>query len=484
MNRTGDVLGGRYELTDRIAAGGMGEVWKATDQVLGRTVALKLLKDGLTDEIGFTERFRNEARLSAALTHGNVAQVYDYGEDDGTAYLVMEYVPGMPLSKIIAENAPISAADTAGLLAQAASALQAAHRSGLIHRDVKPANMLVTADGIVKLTDFGIARAIGSAAMTKTGEVMGTAQYLAPEAALGHEVTGLVDVYALGIIAYEMVTGRRPFESDSPVTLALAHVNQTPPQMPQEVPPPVRAIILATLEKNPALRPDSAAEFSRALRQAVVDSTRMGFDPNKRAPKQTPGGPAGSSGPHSPQNSPHPGPASGPHSGGSGPQHGNIGGPLPGRQEVSHHPAPTGPSAPPSGHPAAAGFKGDPSGPNAPTSGPQASTSGPNNTSRLAASSPATRKDKRLQPSSGGSSTVTNNNNDDFAGLGISKSLFMKILGGVVALLLLIVVLVVVLNQGGKVTPPRNPTETQQQQQNDNNDDGNSETPSDQGNIN
>ena len=473
MNRTGDVLGGRYELTDRIAAGGMGEVWKATDQVLGRTVALKLLKDGLTDEIGFTERFRNEARLSAALTHGNVAQVYDYGEDDGTAYLVMEYVPGMPLSKIIAENAPISAADTAGLLAQAASALQAAHRSGLIHRDVKPANMLVTADGIVKLTDFGIARAIGSAAMTKTGEVMGTAQYLAPEAALGHEVTGLVDVYALGIIAYEMVTGRRPFESDSPVTLALAHVNQTPPQMPQEVPPPVRAIILATLEKNPALRPDSAAEFSRALRQAVVDSTRMGFDPNKRAPKQTPGGPAGSSGPHSPQNSPHPGPASGPHSGGSGPQHGNIGGPLPGRQEVSHHPAPTGPSAPPAGHPAAAGVKGD-------RSGPLARRGGPNNPSWCAAWSRATGTETRLQPSSGGSSTVTNNNHDDFAGLGISKSLFMKILGGVVALLLLIVVLVVVLNQGGKVTPPSNPTETQQQQQNDNN----SETPSDQGNIN
>lgn len=443
MNRTGDVLGGRYELTDRIAAGGMGEVWKATDQILGRTVALKLLKDGLTDEVGFTERFRNEARLSAALTHGNVAQVYDYGEDDGTAYLVMEYVPGMPLSKIIAENAPISAADTAGLLAQAAAALNAAHRSGLIHRDVKPANMLVTADGIVKLTDFGIARAVGSAAMTKTGEVMGTAQYLAPEAALGHEITGLADVYALGVIAYEMVSGRRPFDSDSPVALALAHVNQPPPQMPQEVPPPVRAIILATLEKDPSLRPETAAEFSRAMRQAVTDSSRMGFDPNQRAPKSDAPTPDATSGPHGT-----------PAGGSSGPQHSDVGGALPGRQEVDHHPAPTGPTPPPAGHPAAKGFMGDPNGPNAPTSGPHTPALTPTSTRSHATSRPASSGSHSThRTNSGGTSTVSTSS-DDFMGLGISKKTFLTVLGAVLGLILLVTVLVLLLNGDGTVVPP------------------------------
>ncbi len=358
MSRTGGQLGGRYVLTDRIASGGMGEVWKATDTILGRTVALKLLKSGLTDEIGFTERFRNEARLSAALTHGNIAQVYDYGEDEGTAYLVMEYVPGLPLSKIIADRAPMPAADTVGLIAQAATALSAAHRSGLIHRDVKPANMLVTPDGLVKLTDFGIARAVGQAAMTKTGEVMGTAQYLAPEAAMGQETSALTDVYSLAVVAYEMLCGSRPFHADSAVALALAHVNQQPPPLPQFVPAPVRAVVHAALEKDPALRPDSAAEFARAMRQAVVDSERMGFNPyapppRPAAPPPRPGGPSGPhpephSGPHSgPQSGPRAAqdPASGPHggvrstplpgsSGGSGPQ-GTVSGPQRTRGDVT-----------------------------------------------------------------------------------------------------------------------------------------------------
>ncbi len=449
MNRTGDTLGGRYELTERIAAGGMGEVWKSRDQILGRTVALKLLKDGLTDEIGFTERFRNEARLSAALTHGNIAQVYDYGEDDGTAYLVMEFVPGMPLSKIIAENAPISAADTAGLITQAAQALHAAHRNGLIHRDVKPANMLVTADGLVKLTDFGIARAVGSAAMTKTGEVMGTAQYLAPEAALGNEVTGLSDVYALGVVAYEMLCGRRPFEADSPVTLALAHVNQPPPQMPDEVPPPVRAVVLATLEKDPGLRPDSAAEFARALRQAVIDCGPMGFDPRARAPK--PGAaPAGPSGPNA---------TSGPHS----PQPGS---PLPGRHEVDAHPFPTGPAAPPQGHPAAEGFEGEaeprPTGPNAPgstgPSGPQqlvgSAPSGPNrfNSGPNAMNSgPRAMNSGPHHPVSGPHPQHSGPQPQASGLAGVPKSLWW-IIGGVVALILL--VLIIVLSTGGGTVKP------------------------------
>lgn len=416
--RIGETLGGRYELTDRIAAGGMGEVWKGKDQILGRTVAVKVLKDGLTDEVGFTDRFRNEARLSAALSHGNIAQVYDYGEDDGSAYLVMEFVAGKPLSKIIADNAPLSAADTVGLIAQAAQALYSAHRNDVVHRDVKPANMLVTEDGIVKVTDFGIARAIGSAAMTKTGEVMGTAQYLAPEAALGQEVTALADVYALGVVAYEMVAGRRPFESDSTVALALAHVNQPPPPMPTEVPAPVRAVIMATLEKDPTLRPDSAQEFARALRQAVADSERMGFDPSTPAPRpQRPSETAQGSGPNA---------ASDPNSPAEA---------LPGRQEVSEHPAPTGPENPPSSHPASKNFKGEPGGPR-PT-GPNApATSGPSSFVGTSGSNKAV---------SGSQSTLPG---------GMSKTALYAI-GGVVGFLLIVLILWLTLGGGSPApTPP------------------------------
>lgn len=273
----GVTLGGRYRLTGRIAAGGMGEVWRAEDQVLGRTVALKLLKAGLTDEEGFTERFRNEARLSATLTHGNVAQVYDFGQDEAQSYLVMEFVNGPPLSKLISARAPMSPIDTVEIIAQAAAALHAAHRNGLIHRDVKPANILIDPDGTAKLTDFGIARAVGQTAMTRTGEVMGTAQYLAPEAAVGRPATPLSDVYALGVVAYEMLAGRRPFEKETAVALALAHVNEQPPPLPPHVPPTLRAVVLATLEKDPGRRPNSAAEFGRAMRQALRDADRMGM---------------------------------------------------------------------------------------------------------------------------------------------------------------------------------------------------------------
>lgn len=308
MSQQGDLMGGRYRLTSRIAAGGMGEVWQAKDEILDRTVAIKLLKEGLTDEEGFTERFRNEARLSAALAHGNIAQVYDYGEDGNLAFLVMEFVPGKPLSSILHERGPISAADTANLIGQAAAALHTAHRAGLIHRDVKPANMLVTPDGVVKLTDFGIARAVGSAAMTKTGEVMGTAQYLAPEAAMGRETTALTDVYSLAVVTYEMLGGRRPFTADSAVALALAHVNEQPPPLPKEIPAPMRAVVHAGLEKDPAARPDSAQEYGRALRQAVADSEQMGLNIWATPPRPMPGGTGGPSGPQ-------PGPQSGPQTG-------------------------------------------------------------------------------------------------------------------------------------------------------------------------
>ena len=261
----GTVLGERYALTGRIAVGGMGEVWAATDTVLDRTVAVKLLNPGLSQESDFVERFRAEARHTAALQHPNIATVFDYGEDDGTAYLVMELVPGQPLSQIISERAPLSAQETVAILIQAATALAAAHEGGVVHRDVKPANILITPDGTVKLTDFGISRAVDSVPLTQTGQVLGTAQYLSPEQALGQSATAASDIYALGVVGHEMLTGERPFDTGSVVSTALAHVNNPPPPLPDTVPVGLRDVISAAMAKDPADRPASAADMAHAL---------------------------------------------------------------------------------------------------------------------------------------------------------------------------------------------------------------------------
>ena len=266
MNPTaGTILSSRYTLTERLAAGGMGEVWAAIDTVLGRTVAVKLLHPALSQESDFVERFRAEARHAAALHHPNIAAVFDYGEDDGTAYLVMELVVGQPLSRIIAERAPLSTQETVAILIQAATALDAAHEGGVVHRDVKPANILVTPDGTAKLTDFGISRAVDSVPLTRTGQVLGTAQYLSPEQALGQSATASSDVYALGVVGHEMLAGERPFDTGNVVSTALAHVSQPPPPLPDTVPVGVRDVITAALAKDPADRPASAAAMAHAL---------------------------------------------------------------------------------------------------------------------------------------------------------------------------------------------------------------------------
>ena len=262
---TGSVLSDRYALTERIAAGGMGEVWAATDTVLGRTVAVKLLNPALSRQGGFLERFRAEARYAAALTHPNITTVFDYGEDDGSAYLVMELVNGQPLSQIIAESAPMSARTTASILIQAASALEAAHQGGVIHRDVKPANILITADGSAKLTDFGISRLVNSVPLTQAGEVLGTARYLSPEQALGQDATAASDIYALGVVGHEMLTGQVPFDADTLVATAMAHLNQPPPPLPDTVPVGIRNVISSALAKDPADRPATAAAMAHAL---------------------------------------------------------------------------------------------------------------------------------------------------------------------------------------------------------------------------
>lgn len=259
------TLGGRYTLTERIAIGGMGEVWKARDKVLGRTVAVKILKEEYTGDPGFLERFRAEARHTALLNHPGVANVFDYGEEDGSAYLVMELVPGEPLSNIIERDKKLPADRILNIMAQTARALAAAHSQGLVHRDVKPGNLIITPDERVKVTDFGIARLADQVPLTATGQVMGTAQYLAPEQATGQQATPSSDIYSLGIIGYECLAGKRPFTGESQIAIALAQVNDPPPPLPKEVPATASALIMCLLSKDPAERPASATALASAI---------------------------------------------------------------------------------------------------------------------------------------------------------------------------------------------------------------------------
>lgn len=272
---SGITLGGRFQLTSRIAIGGMGEVWRAQDQLLGRTVAIKILKEEYTGDPGFLERFRAEARHTALLNHVGIANVFDYGEEDGSAYLVMELVPGEPLSAIIEHEHVLSPDRTLSIISQTARALSAAHAQGLVHRDVKPGNLLITPDNRVKITDFGIARLADQVPLTQTGQVMGTAQYLAPEQATGQLATGSSDIYSLGVIGYECLTGHRPFSGESQIAIALAQVNDAPPPLPETLPKPVRALLMSMLAKDPANRPanaDKLADAADAIRNGNIEA--------------------------------------------------------------------------------------------------------------------------------------------------------------------------------------------------------------------
>ena len=260
----GITFGGRYELSSRVAVGGMGEVWKASDSIIGRTVAIKILKDEYMGDPGFLERFRAEARHAALVNHEGIANVFDYGEEQGSAYIVMELVPGEPLSAIIEREGRIPANRVLGIVAQTATSLQAAHDAGLVHRDIKPGNLLITPEGRVKITDFGIARIADQVPLTATGQVMGTVQYLAPEQASGHTATPATDVYSLGIVAYECLAGKRPFTGESQVAIAMAQINDTPPELPADVPEHVRNLVYACLAKDASGRPASAAKLAQA----------------------------------------------------------------------------------------------------------------------------------------------------------------------------------------------------------------------------
>lgn len=275
----GTEIARRYVLSRRIAGGGMGDVWRAHDQVLDRAVALKLLRSEYLDEPAFLARFRAEARLAGLLDHPGIAAVHDYGEVDGpggAAWLVMELVEGQPLSRILAQHGALTPEQALDVIGQTACALQAAHDAGVIHRDVKPGNLLVQPDGVVKITDFGIARAAGAAPLTRTGTVLGTAHYLSPEQVQGKSASTASDIYALGVVAYECFAGRRPFDGDSPVEVALAHQRDPVPPLPPQLPGPVVALVLRALAKSPLDRPASAGSFGRtalAIRAALYLST-------------------------------------------------------------------------------------------------------------------------------------------------------------------------------------------------------------------
>ena len=290
----GLLLAERYRLTRRIAVGGMGEVWTADDTRLARQVAVKILKSELTSDPEFVDRFRSEARITASLNHPGIAAVHDYGEvasipggPRDTAYLVMELVTGEPLSAVLARSPRLSASRTLDVVQQSGLALQVAHARSLVHRDSKPGNILIPPAGQVKITDFGIAKVTHQVPVTRGGLVMGTAQYLAPEQAAGRDALPASDVYALGVVAFECLAGRRPFDGDNPLAVATAQVQQPPPPLPPDVPPPVAALVLRMLSKDPARRYPDGASLAAAC--AVVRSG--GLPPVSAGPAVHPAAP-------------------------------------------------------------------------------------------------------------------------------------------------------------------------------------------------
>jgi hypothetical protein len=291
----------RYQLDSRIAAGGYGEVWRATDLVLGRPVAVKLLLAQHVQQAQTLARFRAEAQRAGALTHQNIARVYDYVEPrpPQPPFLVMELIDGPSLAQVI-ERGPLPPAQVMNILAGAASGLQAAHDAGLVHRDIKPANLLLTRDGTVKITDFGISYAADSAPMTASGMLLGTAGYMAPERLGGGAVTGAADLYALGIVGYECLAGAAPF-SGTPLEIAVAHRDRELPPLPSSVPPSVAGLIYALTAKDPAARPATAGEVARAA--TAQHDWLVGATPGPApgpGPGPGPGGP-GTGGPTAPR---------------------------------------------------------------------------------------------------------------------------------------------------------------------------------------
>lgn len=273
MTEQSRVLGGRYELESRLGRGGMATVFRGSDRVLGRSVAVKVLASTFAKDRTFVERFRREAQAAAGLNHPNVVAVFDTGSDDGVHYIVMEHVEGRTLADILREEGALPPTRAAEIAETVCRALSTAHEKGMVHRDVKPGNVLLTSDGGVKVADFGIARVASGEPLTVTGSVMGTASYLSPEQATGGGVDSRSDIYSLGCVLYEMLTGRTPFEGDTPVSIAYKHVGEeptVPSSINLAVPPALDAVVKRAMAKSPADRYQSAEEMAGDLRNVAT----------------------------------------------------------------------------------------------------------------------------------------------------------------------------------------------------------------------
>lgn len=265
MIAIGSVLQGRYRLVSLIAVGGMGQVWHGRDEELDLDIAVKVLKEEAGDNAVFLKRFEIEARNAAALSHRNICQVLDFGSHEDNAFMVMELVYGESLASILEREVFLDERRLVTILAHTCHGLEAAHEAGIIHRDIKPGNLLIQPDDLVKITDFGVSRARDQTTLTQPGMVMGTAQYLAPELALGKPATPSSDIYALGVIAFEALVGKRPFTASTPVDIAVAQVNDPVPPLPDSITPGLAALVMDLLEKNPKNRPPSAARLAGLL---------------------------------------------------------------------------------------------------------------------------------------------------------------------------------------------------------------------------
>jgi beta-lactam-binding protein with PASTA domain len=278
MIEPGTTIDGRYKVVSRIGSGGMADVYLAEDQLLGRQVAVKLLQHRFAEDQEFVERFRREASSAAGLSHPNVVAIFDRGEWDGTYYIAMEYLPGRSLKAIVREGGPMDPASAIEIVIQILRAAKFAHRRGIIHRDLKPHNVILDEEGRAKVTDFGIARA-GASDMTLTGSIMGTAQYLSPEQAQGKTVSETSDLYAVGIVLYELLTGRVPFDGDTAVSIALMQISAQAPRpsaLNPAVGPVLDAVVMRSLAKSPADRYADADEFIVALEQARAGESSLG----------------------------------------------------------------------------------------------------------------------------------------------------------------------------------------------------------------
>src|SRR6516225_2305169 len=267
---SGTMIDGRYKVVSRLGSGGMADVYLAEHEHLGRKVALKLLHRRFAEDPGFVERFRREAQAAAGLQHPNVVSVYDRGAFDGTYYIAMEYLPGRSLKQLIRDEAPLDPVRSIDITIQILKAARFAHRRGVIHRDLKPQNVMIGESDQAKVTDFGIARA-GASDMTETGSILGTAQYLSPEQAQGHAVSASSDLYSIAVVLYEMLTGHVPFDAESAVTIALKHVSEMPTQPTRfnaAIPSELEQVVMWALNKNPADRPKDADQFIAALEAA------------------------------------------------------------------------------------------------------------------------------------------------------------------------------------------------------------------------